>query len=85
MWGFKWGRITLSFKFEKITLGLPWQTSAYDAMLPLPGARVRSLVGELRSRRPCGTVWLKKKKKKKITLTAGGEQTVGREDSSNTR
>ena len=29
-------------------MGLPWWSSGYDFMLPLQGAQVQSLVGELR-------------------------------------
>ena len=31
-------------------VGLPWQSRGWDSELPLQGAQVRSLVGELRSR-----------------------------------
>ena len=31
------------------SLGLPWRSSGLDSVLPLQGAWVRSLVGELRS------------------------------------
>ena len=34
--------------------GLPWRSSGQDSVLPVPGARVRSLVGELRSHTPHG-------------------------------
>ena len=34
---------------EENNSGLPWWSSSYDSMLPLQGARVRALVGELRS------------------------------------
>ena len=40
--------------------GLPWWSSGYDSTLPMQGAWVRSLVGELRSHIPC-VVWPKKK------------------------
>ena len=35
-------------------MGLPWWSSGKDSTLPLQGAWVQSLVGELRSRKPCG-------------------------------
>ena len=55
----------------KVTLalqswGLPWQPSGEDSTLPLQGARVRSLVRELRSLVLRGTA--NKKKKKNCSL-----------------
>ena len=58
----------LSFIKKAIFWGLPWRSSGWDSELPLQGARVQSLVGELGSRVPHGQ---KKKailKKKKIYL-----------------
>ena len=44
------------WKVENIISGIPWQSSGYDSVLPpVQGARVRSLVGELRSHKPHGT------------------------------
>ena len=43
-----------------LLLGIPWQYSGSDSMLPLQGARVPSLVEELRSCMPRG---MAKKKK----------------------
>jgi len=37
-----------------LLLGIPWQYSGSDSMLPLQGARVPSLVEELRSCMPRG-------------------------------
>ena len=37
-----------SFHSELSIEGVPWQFSGYDSALPLQGAWVRSLVGELR-------------------------------------
>ena len=45
-------------------MGLPWWSSGYDSALPLQGAWVRSLVGEIRSCIPCGVAKGKKKKVK---------------------
>lgn len=42
---------------------LTWQSSGYDCLLPLQGARVQSLVRELRSHLPCRVA--KKKERKK--------------------
>ena len=36
-----------SFKFKKFFVGLPWWSSGWDSLLPVQGARVRSLVREL--------------------------------------
>ena len=44
-----------------LPLGLPWRSSGSHSALPLQGARVQSLVGELRSHMLCGVA--KKKKK----------------------
>ena len=42
--------INFSECFKKGTKqGPPWQSSGWDSVLPMQGARVRSLVGELRS------------------------------------
>ena len=40
---------------------IPWWSSGLDSVLPLLGAQVRFLVGELRSREPPGTAKRKKK------------------------
>ena len=45
-------------------LGIPRWSSSYDSKLSLPGARVQSPVGELKSRKPRGSAKKKKKKKK---------------------
>ena len=45
--------------------GLPWRSSAWDSVLPMQGAQVRSLVGELGSpmlhgvakKKPCKSGW----------------------------
>ena len=37
----------------EVKRGLPWPSSGSDSALPLQGARVRSLVGELRSHMLC--------------------------------
>ena len=47
---------------KRMTEGLPWWSNGYDSVLPLQGARVLSLVRELRSHMPCGAAELKKKK-----------------------
>ena len=44
-------------------LGLPWRSSGWHSALPMQGARVRSLVGELGSHMLHGAA---KKKKKKL-------------------
>ena len=44
----------LSFIKKAIFWGLPWRSSGWDSELPLQGARVQSLVGELGSRVPHG-------------------------------
>ena len=36
-----------NFFFKTNTWGLPWWRSGYDSVLPMQGARVRSLVQEL--------------------------------------
>ena len=41
-------------------LGTPWWSSGWDSVLPLQGARVQSLVGELGSHMPRGTAEKKK-------------------------
>ena len=40
--------------YFKITRGLPWRSSGQDSALPLQGAQVQALVGELRSCMLCG-------------------------------
>ena len=46
---------------KRMTEGLPWWSNGYDSVLPLQGARVLSLVRELRSHMLVGAA--KKKKK----------------------
>ena len=48
---------------------LPWWSSGWDSSLPTKGARVRSLVGELRSFMPCSAT-KKKKKNERYELLA---------------
>ena len=43
-----------SFSDKKNVWGLPWQSSGWDFKLPLQGAWVWFVAGELRSRMPCG-------------------------------
>ena len=45
-------------------MGLPWQSSGEDSVLPTQGVQVQSLVQELRSHRPHGAA----KKKKKVVI-----------------
>lgn len=45
------------------TLGILWWSSGEDSVLPLQEAWVQTLVGKLRSRKPCGAA---KKEKKRI-------------------
>ena len=46
-------RVLYLFVFLKEkTVGIPWQSSGWDSELPVQGAQVRSLVGELRSCMP---------------------------------
>ena len=44
--------------------GNPWQSTSYGSALPLQGAQVQSLVGELKSHMPQSAPPKKKKKKK---------------------
>ena len=69
------------FHFLKSTVtGIPWPSGGWDTELPLQGARVPSLVGELRSRKLGGGA--KKKKiiiiKNKIHTTLGFQVVNGR-------
>ena len=50
--------------YKKGNVGLPWRSSGWHSTLPMQGARVRSLVGELGSRTPHSVAkkFLKKKK-----------------------
>ena len=50
------------FYFEKCSLRIPWKSSGLDSVFPWQRAWVQFLVGELRSRMPCGVL------KKKQTL-----------------
>ena len=54
-----WGRylksLCLSFFMRNMKQGLPWQSNGYDSMLPMQGAQVPSLMGELRSCVPHST------------------------------
>ena len=52
----------------KDLLGLSWWSNGQDSTLPMQGARVQSLVGELRSCRPCG------QKKKNPLISQVGKQ-----------
>ena len=47
--------------------GLPWRSTGEDSALPMQGAWVRSLAGEIRSHMPCGTA-KKIKKQNKTTM-----------------
>ena len=54
------------FNFLKSTVsGIPWPSGGWDSELPLQGARVPSVVGELRSRKLCGAA---KKKNRNIKM-----------------
>ena len=48
-------------KLNNIREGIPWWSSGYDSTLPLQGALVGSLGGELRSRMPRRAAERKKK------------------------
>ena len=48
-------QLTINLK-NKVPQGLFWQSSGSDSVLPLQGARVQSLVGELRSNVPRGMI-----------------------------
>ena len=48
--------------------GIPWQSSGQDSVLPLQGAWVQSLVGELRSHMPRSAAKTKNKKKPSLYL-----------------
>ena len=61
------GRLTPSRMIRISTQGLPWQPSGWDSSLPLQGVQARSLVGELRSCKPCGAA----KKNKEYPQTSG--------------
>ena len=51
--------------------GIPWQLSNSDSVLPLQGAEVQSLAGELRSHMLCGMA----KKKHHHTHTKANSKT----------
>ena len=53
--------------------GIPWLSSGWDSVLPLQGAQVQSLVGELRSCKPCRAA-IKKKENYDVSLI---KQAVG--------
>ena len=48
--------------------GLPWRSSGWDSEFPLQGAWVPSLVGELRSHKPCSAAKKIKIKKKVVQV-----------------
>ena len=50
--------------YKKGNVGLPWRSSGWHSTLPMQGARVRSLVGELGSHMLHGAAKKKKRKKK---------------------
>lgn len=70
------------FIFLKSTLsGIPWPSGGWDSELPLQGARVPSLIRELRSRKPGGAAKIKnhnKKIKNKIYRILGIQVENGR-------
>ena len=56
-----------AFSAEKLQ-GIPWRSSSLDSVLPLQGAWVQSLVGQLSSHKPCDVVKKQKKSKEKISI-----------------
>ena len=61
------GKFIASDGYIRKEQGIPWWCSGQKFELPLQGPWVQSLVGELRSRKPCGTA---KKKEKRTSLVA---------------
>ena len=55
---------------RKRYVGIPWQSNGYDSALPLQGAQVQSLGGELRSHMPRGTAKSRKRKRRQRSEVA---------------
>ena len=68
----------LFYFFKKEIWGIPWWSNGQDLVFSLSGPCVPSLVGELRSCKPCGILGVAKKKNLKQTLQniIGQSQTV---------
>ena len=70
-----WLLYTVTCVLRKGKWGIPWWPSGWDSELSLPRTWVQSLVGELRSHHPNGTVLKnqnKQAKKKKIFIKEKG-------------